>query len=133
MTARAIAAWVPVTATSTDPAIAQWSPLERFLARARAAGVAAGAGEFRWAARCELVGGRIVHRYRHVAASRDMHLDAGGNPYRRRNRHGQLMLQVDRRRPATVYAALVELVGLDVPHSIVAGWSRRMPRRSGVA
>jgi hypothetical protein len=62
-----------------------------------------------------------------------MHLDAGGNPYRSRNRHGQLMLQVDRRRPATVYAALVELVGLDVPHSIVAGWSRRMPRRSGVA
>jgi hypothetical protein len=128
-----IAAWIPVTAAPTDPANAQWSPLERFLARALAAGALAEAGdEFRWAARCELVDGRIVHRYLHVAANRDVHLDAGGNPYRSRNRDTQVMLRADRRRPATVYAAMVELVGLDVPHSIVAGWSRRMPRRSGV-
>ena len=142
MSGRTIAAWTPVTATSTDPAIAQWGPLERFLARARAAGggggrrripVGGGLRAGRWAAGCELVGGRILHRYRHVAANRDVHLDAGGNPYRSRSRDTQLMLRADRRRPATVYAALVELVGLDVPHSIVAGWSRRMPRRSGVA
>jgi hypothetical protein len=129
-----IAAWIPVTAASTDPVNAQWGPLERFLTRALAAGALAEAGdEFRWAARCELGAGRIVHRYRHVAANRDVHLDAGGNPYRSRNRDTQLMLRADRRRPATVYAAMVELVGLDVPHSIVVGWSRRMPRRSGLA
>ena len=129
MAARAAPSWSPVAATVTDPAVADWTSLERFLARARAGGVA----EFRWVARCDLDDGRLVHGYRHVAANRDVHVDDCGTAQRARRRAGQLMLQADRRRPSTVYAALVELVGLDVPHSIVAGWSRRLPRRSGVA
>jgi hypothetical protein len=133
MGARAMPACSPVASMLTDPAAADWRPLERFLACVRASGVWASAAEFRWVACSELVDGLLAHCYRHVAADRNLHVDVDGNARRTRRRAGQLMLQADRRRPVTVYDALVEMVGLDVPHSIVAGWSRRRRRGSGAA